>query len=148
MRLGSLARPQDFDELFDRLWGGTNPAAGWTGGGYDVPTDVFDTDEGVVIRMDLPEVDPSEVEVTVQDNVLLINGRRKFPYEADKVRFLRRGAFYGDFTQRVSLGKGLDPERIDARYRNGVLELVVPHSEEIKPKKISIQVGEQQELTK
>lgn len=96
--------------------------------------------------MDLPEVDPSEVEVTVQDGVLLINGRRKFPYEAEKVRFLRRGAFYGDFTQRVSLGKGLDPERIDARYHNGVLELVVPHSEGVKPKKISIQVGDQQQL--
>jgi HSP20 family protein len=141
MRLATNADPRrDFDQLFDRFFG-TDPQTGWAGG-YQVPTDVFHTDDKLVIRMDLPDVNPDEVEVTVQENVLLINGTRRFPHDADKVRFVRRGTFYGDFTQRISLGKGLSVDKINARYDNGVLELEIPYAEEIQPKKISIEVGE------
>jgi HSP20 family protein len=82
--------------------------------------------------------------VSVQENVLLINGSRSFPYDAEKVRFVRRGTFYGDFTQRVALGKGLDVDRITARYEGGVLELRIPYAEEVQPKKISIEIGQSQ----
>jgi HSP20 family protein len=54
------------------------------------------------------------------------------------VRFARRGSFYGDFTQRVTLGKGLDVERISASYDNGVLQLTIPYSEEVQPRKIEV----------
>lgn len=130
----------DFDELFGRLWGTQGSGPMWQTGGYNVPTDVFHTEDRLVIRMDLPEIDPNDVEVTVQENTLLINGSRRFPYDTEKVRFVRRGTFYGDFTQRVMLGKGLDVEKINARYHNGVLELTIPYAEEVQPKKISIEV--------
>ena len=146
MRPGSLnSRSTDMDELFNRFFDVRTPA--WPAGGYQVPTEVFHTDDALVIRMDLPGVNADDVEVTVQENVLIINGTRKFPYEADQVRFMRRGTFYGDFTQRVSLGKGLDTEQINARYDNGVLELRVAYAEEVQPKKISIEVGDQAALS-
>jgi HSP20 family protein len=129
-----------FDELFGRLWGGER-ATGWPVGGYEVPTDVFHTEDKLVIRMDLPEVDPNQVDITVQDNVLLINGSRRFPHDADNIRFVRRGTFYGDFTQRVALGKGLDVDKINARYTNGVLEVTIPYAPEVQPKRISIDTG-------
>jgi HSP20 family protein len=132
----------DIDELWQRVFGSEAGRQVWQSGGYDVPTDVFHTDDSLVIRMDLPEVNADEVDVTVQENVLLINGSRKFPYDAEGVRFVRRGTFYGDFTQRVALGKGLDVEKITARYEGGVLELRIPYAEEIQPRKISIEVGE------
>lgn len=132
----------DLDEVFNRFFG-SELASRWPAGGFQVPTDVFHSDDKLVIRMDLPGVRPEEVEVTVQENVLVINGKRQFPYDGDKVRFLRRGTFYGDFAQRVQLGKGLDVERISARYDNGVLELAVPYAEEIQPRKVSIEVGDQ-----
>ena len=142
MRLGSLVNSPraDVDELFNRFLGDAF-APNWTGG-YNVPTDVFHADGRLVIRMDLPDVNPDEVEVTVQENTLVINGNRRFPYDAENVRFLRRGTFYGDFTQRVMLGKGLDVEKIAARYNNGVLELSIPYAEEVQPKKIAISVGQ------
>jgi HSP20 family protein len=132
----------DIDELWQRMFGSESSRPLWQTGGYDVPTDVFHTDDSLVIRMDLPEVDADQVDVTVQENILLINGTRKFPYDADKVRFVRRGTFYGDFTQRVALGKGLNIERISAHYEGGVLELRIPYAEEIQPRKISIEVGQ------
>ncbi len=141
MRVGNLINSPraDVDELFNRFLGETLSPS-WTGG-YNVPTDVFHTDGRLVIRMDLPDVNPDEVEVTVQENTLVINGNRRFPYDAENIRFLRRGTFYGDFTQRVMLGKGLDVDKISARYNNGVLELSLPYAEEVKPKKIAINVG-------
>ena len=146
MRPGSLlSRNNDMDDLFNRFFDVRTPT--WPAGGYEVPTEVFHSDDALVIRMDLPGVNPDDVEVTVQENVLLINGTRRFPYDAEKVRFLRRGTFYGDFTQRVSLGKGLNTEQISARYDNGVLELRVAYAEEVQPKKISIEVGDKAALS-
>ncbi len=139
MRLSTLSPRSDLDELFGRVFGGTDNL--WPAGGYNVPTDVFHADGRLVIRMDLPDVNPDDVEVTMQENTLLINGTRKFPYDADSVRFIRRGTFYGDFTQRVMLGKGLDADKISALYENGVLELSIPYTEEVQPRKISIDVG-------
>ena len=142
MRLSSLSTPTtEWDDLVRRFMG-SEPT--WPSGGYRVPTDVFHMDGTLVIRMDLPGVDADDVEITVQDGVLIINGTRGFPFDAEKVRFLRRGTFYGDFTQRVALGKGLDVDKIQARYNNGVLELMVPYAEEVKPRKIEIARGDDQ----
>ncbi len=138
---------RDFEDLLERLYGLQGGRSPWATGSYDVPTDVFYTQDALVIRMDLPEVNPDEVEVSVQENTLLIDGNRRFPYDPESVRFVRRGTFYGDFTQRVMLGRGLDLDKISARYENGVLELTVPYSEEVQPKRISIEVGQQGEAT-
>ena len=146
MRSGSLLDPRrSFDEMVNSVFGQAGSA--WPTGGYNVPTDVFHTEDKLFIRMDLPGVDPDDVEVTVQENTLVINGRRSFTFDAENVRFVRRGAFYGDFTQRVSLGKGLNLDQIGARFENGVLELTIPYAEEVQPKKIAIQKGEQAQLS-
>ena len=142
MRLNTWNSRNDFDEMWQRFFGSDVDRPLWQSGTYDVPTDVFHTDDSLVIRMDLPEVSADEVDVSIQDNVLLINGTRKFPYDAESIRFVRRGTFYGDFTQRVALGKGLDVDKISARYEGGVLELRIPYAEEIQPRKIAIEVGE------
>lgn len=142
MRLTSIPNGRsDLDELWSRFFGSEPTRPMWWSGGYDVPTDVFHTENSLVIRLDLPEVDPDGIDISVQENVLLINGTRRFPFDADKVRFVRRGTFYGDFTQRVALGKGLDVDNIGARYEQGVLELTIPYAEEVKPRKVSIEVG-------
>jgi HSP20 family protein len=140
MRLSNLGDGgTGYDELVRRLIG--SDQATWPAGAWQVPTDVFHSENSLVIRMDLPDVNPDDVEVAVQESTLLINGSRRFPYDAEKVRFVRRGTFYGDFTQRVNLGKGLDLEKINARYDNGVLELTIPYAQEVQPKKINIEVG-------
>lgn len=137
----------EFDEIVQRFLGHDPTTPVWPSGGYSVPTDVFHTEDRQIIRMDLPGVDPEEVEVTVQESTLLINGRRRFPFEADKVRFTRRGTFYGDFTQRVQLGKGLDVEQINARFDNGVLEVTIPFAAEVQPRKIAIDTTDNKALS-
>jgi HSP20 family protein len=136
----------DLDQFVERFLG-MSPESRWPTGGYEVPTDVFHTEDKLVIRLDLPGVNPDEVEVTVQENVLLINGKRHFSYDSDNIRFVRRGTFYGEFTQRVALGKGLDVDGITARYDAGVLELSIPYAPEVHPKRIPIDAGDKKSLS-
>jgi HSP20 family protein len=147
MRMGNLGNRSEFDDIVNRWFGSEGSWGQWPAGGFNVPTDVFHSDDRLVIRMELPGVDPDDVDVTIQENVLLINGTRKFPFDADKVRFVRRGTFYGDFTQKVALGKGLNVESISANYENGVLEVTIPYAEEVQPKKISIELGSNRALS-
>lgn len=139
-----LESQRELDDLFGRMLGRSAPD--WPVGGYSVPTDVFRTENSLVVRLDLPGVNPDDVDVTVQENVLLINGRRDFPRDTEELHFLQRGTFYGEFTQRLSLGRGLEVDKIRARFDNGVLELSIPYSESVQPKKISIAVGDREAL--
>lgn len=143
MRVSNLVNGRgDFEELMGRLFSDSRSGP-WPQGGYEVPTEVFRTSERIVVRMDLPGVHPDDVEVTIQESTLVINGKREFPFKADDVQFIRRGTFYGDFTQRVSLGKGLNTDEISARYDNGVLEFSIPFAAEIQPRRIEIEVGKE-----
>ena len=93
MRTGNgLDTRRTFEDLVNSFWG-TGSGSQFPHTSYDVPTDVFHTDDRLVIRMDLPGVRSDDVEVTVQENVLVINGKRSFPFDAGQVRFLRRGTF-------------------------------------------------------
>ncbi len=135
---GSLVN-RPMEDLWERFFGSSPTVL--TQGRWEVPTDVFHVKDALVIRMELPGVRPEDVEVTTQDNNLVINGTRRFPHEGEDVRFLRRGSFYGEFTQRIALGRGLALDRISARYDNGILELRVPYTEEVQPRKIEVEVG-------
>ncbi|MDQ3783828.1 MAG: Hsp20/alpha crystallin family protein [Actinomycetota bacterium] len=137
---GSRPEPED---IFQRFFG-IEPGRVWPSGGYSVPTDIYRSGDRMVVRMDLPGVSPQDVDVTAQENVLVINGRRDLPVSEENVQFLRRGTFYGEFTERITLGRGLDTEKIGARFDNGVLELSIPYAQEVRPRKISIDVGDGQ----
>jgi HSP20 family protein len=134
----SLGR-RGFEDLWQMLDEGLGREAPWPAGGYSAPSEIFEHEDRVVVRMDLAGVDPKNVEVTTQEGALVVNARRDFPYDADEVRFLRRGIFYGQFTNRVQLGDRYDAAGITARYDNGVLELSIPHRAEVKPRRISIE---------
>src|SRR3989304_3708765 len=82
MRLNHESTRSDFDELVSRFFGSDFPRMNGPSGGYNVPTDVFHTDDSLIIRMELPGVSSDDVEVTVQENWLLMKGTSKFPYEA------------------------------------------------------------------
>lgn len=138
----SVPRPEA-EDIFQRFFG-IEPSRVWPSGGYSVPTDIYRSSDRMVVRMDLPGVSPEDVEVTSQENVLVINGKRDLPVTEENVQFLRRGMFYGEFTERITLGRGLDIEKISARFDNGVLELSIPYAQEVRPRKISIDVGDSQ----
>ena len=124
MRFGSIASPRsEWDELFNRFF--TEPSHTWAGT-HQVPTDVFHTEDSLVIRMDLPGVSPDDVDVTVQESTLIVNGKRSFPHAANDVRFLRRAARFGA------------PDR-DRQDQAGEHDEVALHRADIEPRELPAQ---------
>jgi HSP20 family protein len=110
---------RDIDALFDGVFGSRDvaPVTEWT-----PRVDTFIKDDNLVVRADLPGVDPKEVDISLEGNILTVRGERK----AEKEDASYREVSYGRFERRVRVPNGTDAEKIAAKYTNGVLEVSVP----------------------
>jgi HSP20 family protein len=120
---------------FDRL----RDAA--SGGGVVMPMDGIRRTEDVVLRFDVPGVEPDSIGVTVDRGVLTVTARREESYAEDERLFVWERPM-GEFTRRVYLSEQLDAEHIEAAYDDGVLTVRVPALERAEPRKIEIARGE------
>lgn len=124
---------REVDRLFQQLWasqGGPRPLT--------MPMDAYRKDDSFLIRLDLPGVDASTVELTVEDDVLTIKAERVPPPAADAIEPVITERPFGTFTRQILLGTNLDTEKIKAEYEAGVLTVVIPVAEHAKPRRIEI----------
>jgi HSP20 family protein len=103
--------------------------------------DIYETEHELVVKADLPEVDPKELDIRVENNLLTIRGERKFEKKVNGDNYLRVERAYGSFSRSFSLANTVNAEAIKADYQNGVLRLAIPKREEAKPKQIKVNVG-------
>ncbi len=96
------------------------------------------------VRLALPGVKPDEVNIQVHGNELTISGERRQESEQKQRQYLQREFSYGAFERSIALPEGIDPDKIEARFEQGVLNITVPLSEKAQPKRIQIQGGESQ----
>jgi len=133
------------DDLDDLLEGFLRtPGSNIVEGGKSMlpAVDVVEHDNEYVVRANLPGVRREDIDVSIQDNVLTINAESKSETEEKKAgRVIRQERHYGKFVRSMSLGAQVDESRVKASYNNGVLELILPKAEEVKPKKISVNVS-------
>ena len=125
---------QEIERQFDRL---TQRSFG-QGSGAGMPMDGIRRAGEVVLRFDLPGIDPGSIEVTVDRSVLSVSATREEKYGEDEHLFIRERNM-GTFTRRVYLSDHLDAGAIEAAYTNGVLAVRIPVVEKAKPRKIEIQ---------
>jgi len=104
--------------------------------------DIYETENEVVVKADLPDVQEKDIDVRVENSTLTIRGERKFNNEVHEENYLRVERAYGTFTRSFSLPNTVNAETIHAEYRNGVLSVRMPKREETKPKQIKISVSE------
>ena len=104
--------------------------------------DIFETENELVVKADLPDVQEKDIDVRVENNTLTIRGERKFNNEVHEDNYLRVERAYGTFTRSFSLPNTVNTEGIHAEYRSGVLSVRMPKREETKPKQIKISVSE------
>ena len=102
--------------------------------------DILETEHELIVKADLPDVDPKELDIRVENNILTIRGERKFEKQVNE-NYLRVERAYGFFARNFSLANTVNSEAIKADYLNGVLTLVIPKREEAKPKQIKVNVG-------
>jgi len=121
---------REFDRFAQEAFGTrTRPSA--------MPMDAYREDDHFVVHFDLPGIDPSSIDLTVEENVLTVSAERHWqPGENDQVLASERRQ--GRFRRQLFLGKGLDTEHVEAGYDNGVLTVTIPVAEQAKPRKIEI----------
>lgn len=102
--------------------------------------DAYETPESLVIKAAIPGVKPDEVDVTVTNNVLIINGESRNEDEVKEKNYLVRERRYGPLSRTLTLPKGLKTDGIEATYGEGVLTLTIPKAEDAKPRTIRVNV--------
>jgi len=110
-------------------------------GSWAPAVDIFETDENLVVKAELPGVDPKDVEVRVEDSTLYLKGQRKFENEVKDENYHRIERSYGSFTRTFALPGSINADQVAAEYKDGMLTLTLPKREEAKPKTIKIQVA-------
>src|SRR5437660_174369 len=105
------------------------------------PVDIYETENELVVKADLPDLQDKDIDVRVENNTLTIRGERKFEKDVNQDNYLRVERAYGPFMRSFSLPNTVSPENIRAEYRNGVLTLHMAKREESKPKQIKISVS-------
>ncbi len=107
-----------------------------------MPIDLYRDGDHYVLNADLPGVDPGSVDIDVDGQLLTIRAQRTLT-SGEGVKWLTRERQSGSFLRQLNLGQGIDTERISANYENGVLSVTIPVSERMKPRKIEVQGGAQ-----
>jgi HSP20 family protein len=123
-----------FNDAFERTAGESNLTT------WAPAVDIYETEHQLVVKADLPDVDPKDLDIRVENNILTIRGERKFEKKADQENYLRVERAYGAFSRSFSLANTVNSEAIKADYQNGVLTLSIPKREEAKPKQIKVNV--------
>jgi HSP20 family protein len=123
-----------FEDSFLRspFWTGSTPEGG------AIPLDITSTADALVVEAALPGVRPEDVDITVESGTLSISGTFETEASMDEgdqlIRELRRGTF----TRSITLPQGLEPDRAEATFENGILRLRLPKAEQVKPRQIKI----------
>jgi HSP20 family protein len=102
--------------------------------------DIFETEDGVVVQVDLPGVKKEDVSVEVKNNLLVIEGLRQVEAPVSDDRYFRRERSCGSFQRSFALRDTVAPDSIKASFKNGVLTVLIPRPAEEKPKKISVSI--------
>ncbi len=131
----------DMNRLFDRFFDGGRSANGASGRRWIPAMDLVENEDNLVLRADLPGMAEDDVNIEIKDGVLTISGERKAQHEEKGEGFHRVERAFGSFSRSLSLPEGVEPQKVDATFSEGVLEVRIPKPEETKPTQVQIGRG-------
>lgn len=129
---------RDLDRLTEQLLGapvGTARAPRF------MPMDLYRSGEAYVLAADLPGIDPDSVDVSVDNGTLTIKAERTWSQSEEAAEWITSERFMGTYMRQLSLGDGIDTDRISAAYENGVLTVTIPVAEKAKARRIEVAPG-------
>jgi HSP20 family protein len=139
-----FAQIQDkFNRAFTDAYGRTGSDEGFlTSGAWVPPVDIYQNGEQeLVLKAELPDMTREDIDITVDRGTLTIKGEKKFAGEPKEEQFHRIERRYGAFSRSFSLPETVDPNKVSADYKNGVLTVRLPLREEAKPRSIKVEVA-------
>jgi len=102
--------------------------------------DIFDEKDQIRVKADIPGLDKDQIEITAEEGVLTIKGEKKEEKETKEKDCVRSERYYGSFHRSFTLPAGADTTKVDASYKNGVLEVKIPKKEDAKSKQVKVQI--------
>jgi HSP20 family protein len=136
----------DFERMrreMDRIWDvffERGISRGEDGEGWLPSLDVAETKNEIVVKAEVPGMDPKDIDISLSDGLLTIKGEKKQEREEKEENYHLVERSYGSFARSIRLPKEIQSDKINASYKNGVLKVVLPKSEEAKKKEIKIKV--------
>jgi len=131
---------REMDRLWDSFFEG-KPAKRVEEVGEWLPTlDISETKNDLVVRAEIPGIDPKDIDISLVNEVLTIKGDKKQEKEEKEENYHLIERSYGSFTRTIRLPKEVQSDKINASYKNGILKITLPKSEEAKKKEIKIKV--------
>lgn len=130
-----LANIRLFEDAFTRFLSEPQANRPWS-----PSVDIYETENELVLKADLPDVDQNAIDVRVENQTLTIAGERKFEKQADVKGFHRIERNYGSFVRSFAVPNTFDTDHINAQFKNGVLSVTLPKKEAAKPRQIKVQV--------
>lgn len=131
-----------FNDTFSRVFGEGEGEAGVQT--WNPAVDIIENEQNLVLKAELPGVNPKDIEVRVEDGTLYLKGERKLEKEAREENYHRIERSYGSFTRSFTLPASVNTDQVQANYKDGVLTLTLPKREEAKPKTIKVQVSSEE----
>jgi HSP20 family protein len=136
---GPVTLQEQINRIFGDVMGRTGEESNLTP--WAPAVDIYETEHELVVKADLPDMNPQDLDIRVENNILTIRGERKFENKVSEDNYLRVERAYGSFSRSFSLANSVKSDAIKADYQNGVLTLSIPKREEAKPKQIKVNVG-------
>jgi HSP20 family protein len=109
-------------------------------GAWQPPVDIYEDENSVIIKAELPDVELKDIQVKIEDNTLMLRGERKQDQTVRKENYHRIERFYGSFQRSFALPLTIDRENVRATCERGVLTIILPKKEENRPKQINVEV--------
>ena len=128
----------EINKLFDFGW--NRDSTGLFDGVSAPSMDVVENDGEFLVRCDLPGVKKDDVELSISSNVLTIKGEKHGEQAKEETKYYRRESWSGSFQRSIALSESVDPDKVEAELKDGVMTIRLPKREELKPKQIAISV--------
>jgi HSP20 family protein len=128
----------EVNRLFDTFFGGAGNGGGNRARRWVPAMDLVETQDALVLNADLPGLDRDDVSIEVKNNVLTVSGKRDAEHTEKADGYYRVERAFGSFSRSLALPQGVDPDRVQANFEKGVLEVTIPKPEERKPHRIEI----------
>jgi HSP20 family protein len=140
--MGTLRRAMD--RMLEDFFTGRRPLNGPAGQGvlaWEPAVEMYETDGEVVVKAELPNIDPKQVDITVTNDAITVKGETRQEEEKKGRNYYRRELRYGTFTRTLPLLTEVKSAEAKATYKDGVLEVKIPKSERVKPTSVKVQIG-------
>jgi HSP20 family protein len=136
------------NRLFQDSWGQslTRAEEGMPTASFVPPVDIYEDEGHIVVKAEVPGVDPKDIDLRIENNTLTIRGERKFEKEEKEENFHRLERRYGSFYRAFTLPNTVETDKCEANYNNGVLEVRLAKRAEAKPKQIKVNVGSARQI--